>query len=156
LLCLNHLQLRIYFFFYLLQDSFFQIWLILLTSKDLRLMLLSVNLVVFIKKRRRSIFVSLASQKRRLETSILLSLLHFWICGCLILLKLMLASLLKNILRTTFLWICFEARSTKLQFLPYFGFLPILDPNIDPVFGTLVTIETSEVIGMTPVIIFFL
>jgi hypothetical protein len=59
LICLNHLQLRIYFFLYLLQDSFFKIWLNLLTSKDLRLMLESVDLVVFIKNRRRSILVSL-------------------------------------------------------------------------------------------------
>jgi hypothetical protein len=51
--------------------------LILLIRIDFRLMLESVYLALHIKFRRRSVFVSLVSQKRGLATSIFISLIYF-------------------------------------------------------------------------------
>ena len=121
-------------------------------------MLESFDFIVFIKNRRRSILVYLASQKRRLATSILHSMLCFWLGSSLILIILILISFLIKRVTFNIFWIGFETWWTEFHLLSlfYFSIFSILNPNVCLIFRTFIAIDTLAVVGIMPLLVFIL
>ena len=100
--------------------------------------------------------VSLASQKRRLATSIFQSMLYFWLCCSLILIILILISFSIKEAILDILWIGFETKRTEIHLLPYFSIFSISHLNIGHIFRTLTSIDANAVIDIAPLLVSFL